>query len=292
MFTKLLVGVDGSPAAGVALAQALRIGSRFQSTILVLHVTRLELLGDRLYQTLGAPWTERPSDPGASGARDIDLAARHVLEEAAGAVRKAGLEVETIHRRGSLVQEFWAAAEKADAVVVGRIGLRAGGDPLGPDTRALIMKSPVPVLVCGSSPSPIDRCAIVFDGETDSTQALAFAARYAAIAEAHLDVIHVATAAAAGREILARAAVALSQWPLRFETHLVHGEADEAAARTVQRLGCNALFTGAHRAEGRWLVPSHTEAILRATDIPVLVHSQPQDSSVRVSAAYRRPSSG
>jgi nucleotide-binding universal stress UspA family protein len=134
----------------------------------------------------------------------------------------------------------------------------------------------------------MDRCAVAFDGEATSNQALAFAARYAEIAEAQLEVIHVSDDAPLGRAVLARASGALSMSPLRFETHLESGDIHEAVGDAVERLRCNALFVGAHRTEGRWLVPSHTEAILRATNIPVLVHNQPQGSGARVSSASHR----
>ena len=122
-------------------------------------------------------------------------------------------------------------------------------------------------------------------------RALALAAQYAEVAAVHLDVIHAAETEAAGSEVVARASVALSETPIRFETHIVVGEVDRAVTEAVRRLGCNALFVGAHRAAGRWLMPSHTEAILRATDLPVIVHNAPARLSARVSASYRRSSS-
>lgn len=79
--------------------------------------------------------------------------------------------------------------------------------------------------------------------------------------------------------------------PLDFDTHLVEGELEAAIPGMVASLGANALFAGAHREEAGWHVPSHTEVILRATDIPVLVHLQTASTSARVTTAHRRPSS-
>ncbi|MGH7701768.1 MAG: universal stress protein [Gemmatimonadales bacterium] len=291
MFTKLLVGLDGSPQAQVALAQAISVGGRFRSTIVVAHVARLEAQEERLYQTLGAPWTEGRPTPLARSAQTMEEAAGKLLEDAAGAVRRAGLPVETVYRAGEVAVELFELSAGVDAVFVGRVGLRGVSDPLGPDTRELIRRAPTPLVVCGTVVSAMNRCGVAYDGEASSREALALAARYAEVAGAHLDVIHSTRDEAKGREILARAAMALSAAPVHFETHLERGDVHEAVANAVRRLDCNALFAGTHREEGRWSVPSHTEAILRATDIPVVVHSESEGLSARASTAHRRPPS-
>ena len=66
---------------------------------------------------------------------------------------------------------------------------------------------------------------------------------------------------------------------------------DRSVPDALRRLGSNALFAGAQREAGRVLVPSHIEAILRATDIPVVVHHVPQEFSARLSGAHRRSAS-
>ena len=44
MFTRLLVGIDGSPASSVALATAVELGRRFQSTIVLAAITDLRVI--------------------------------------------------------------------------------------------------------------------------------------------------------------------------------------------------------------------------------------------------------
>ena len=44
MFTSLLVGLDGSPLSLIALTQAIHIGRRFRSQIILVHVVRAESL--------------------------------------------------------------------------------------------------------------------------------------------------------------------------------------------------------------------------------------------------------
>jgi len=291
MFTSLLVGLDGSLASQVALAQGILVGQRFRARVVLLHVAPVISDGG-----LGPAWMEwTPGDIPAGGpARE--RAAREMLEDAAGAVRRAGLEAETIWRQGSVVDVLHELASDVGVVLVGREGIRGetapfGTDPLGPDTRELIRRCPRPVLVAGTTPSPMDRCLVAYGANPMSDATLEMASRFAGILGGHLDVLHVNDDEAAGRSALARVEGALSVTPISFETHLGSGPLDRAIADTVARLKSNTLFAGAHRQEGEWLVASPTETILRATAIPVLVHTHPPSTSARVSAPYRRPPS-
>lgn len=289
MFTSLLVGLDGSTAAQVALAQAILVGQRFRARIVLAHV--LPPPGKTGEMALGAPWMEWTPGNAPVTRREHEDAAQLMLDDAAGAVRKAGLEVETAWRSGEIVEVLRELAEGVGVVVVGRSGMRTNGDPLGPDTRDLIRRSPRPVLVCGRRPTPMDRVMVAYGGGPASEGALAFAGRFAGILEAHLDVLHVSSDPESGRQTMARASGALSRMPLDYDLHLVEGALEVVLPSMVETLQCNAVFAGAHREDAGWLVPSHTEVILRATELPVLVHLQTTSPGARVSAAYRRPAS-
>ncbi len=292
MFTSILIGLDGSVQAQVALAQGILVGQRFRARLVLLHVAPMP--GDTGEMALGAPWMEwtRSDLPSTRGA--LVEAAHAMLEDAAGAARRAGLEVQTEFRMGRTVDILREMAEQVGVVVMGRRGTKgemaaAGDDPLGPDTRELVRRSNRPVLVAGAMPTSMDRVLIAYDGSTNSEAALAFGSRFAGITGAHLDVLHVNPDAEAGRKWLARASGALSVAQVDFDTHLIEGDLQSAIPETIARLGSNALFVGAHREESGWLIPSHTEVILRATDIPVLVHMPLTTPGVRASTAHRRP---
>ena len=292
MFTSLLVGLDGSTEAQVALAQAILIGKRFRTRVVLAHVSPPP--GRTGEMALGAPWMEWTPWNAPSTRTELEHAARLMLDDAAGAVRRAGLAVETRVREGIAHEVLRDLAEEVGVVVVGRSSWRdtaTRADPLGADTRELIRRSPRPVLVCGSRPTPMDRVLVAYAGGAVSEATLTFASRFAGITGGHLDVLHVAPDSAAGHETLARASGALSMAPLDFETHFLKGDLETAIPATIRRLGCNALFAGAHRDDSGWMVPSYMEIILRLTDIPVLVHMQPASHGARVSAAHRSPAS-
>lgn len=266
MFTSLLVGLDGSAQAQIALQQAILIGQHFHARIVLATVLRNNL--------------------GSVAAMQRD---------AVELVEAAGLEVETVTRSGAVPDVLRELAEDVGVVVVGRIGDRARSghslDPLGPDTRELIRRCTRPVLVTGSITTPLDRVLVAHSGDSVGEELLSFAGRFAEIFGAHLDVLHVTEDLVAGRQVLARASGALSITPLDFETHLAEGSIEGAIVETIEEFDSNLLFVGAERERHGWLVPSHTEAILRLTDIPVVVYMPADSSGARFSSAHRRPAS-
>lgn len=265
MFTSLLVGLDGSPQAQVALSQAVLIGQKFHARIVLATVLRNDL-------------------------REVAALQRAAVTQ----VEAAGLEAQTVTRSGDVPEVLRELAEDVGVVVVGRVGTRgvaAGTDPIGPDTRELIRRCSRPVLVAGTTVTNLDRVLVAHGGGPAGEGVLAFAGRFAGIFGSHLDVLHVTEDMIEGRQVLARASGALSITPLDFETHLAEGEIEAAVAENIIDLESNALFVGAERERHGWLVPSHTEAILRATDIPVVVYMPAETSGARISSAHRRPAS-
>lgn len=246
MFTRLLIGLDGSPSADAALEQAVVLGSRFGATLVVAHVR------------------ERRGG-GGDGA---------ILERAAERTRTAALKVETALRDGDPDTELAALAKEADAVLVGRRGGTSRQGELGATVSSLIKIAERCVIVCGATPSPMSACAIAFDGRETSRRALDLAARFASIAHSTIHVIHAAADHATGVQVVGEAEAVLSLQGVTFVTHIESGTPGEVVARVVARTNCDALFVGAHvTREGRTskVTVSHAEQILRHTDIPVVI---------------------
>jgi nucleotide-binding universal stress UspA family protein len=249
MFTSLLIGLDGSPNADEALEQAVALGRRFKSKLIVVHVKETHGPG------------RRASDSGV------------LLDRATERVRDAGLRVETILKQGDPDTELAALARDVDTVLVGRRGRSSPGGGLGKTVSSLIRIAERAVIVCASKPSPMNICAIAFDGRETALRALALLARFASVTHSTVHVIHATIDPAMGTMVVGEAEATLSLQGVEFVTHIESGTPGEAVARVIQRTQCDALFAGAHVGSGRRseVTVSHAEEILQHTDIPVVI---------------------
>jgi len=250
MFTRLLVGLDGSPHGDAALEQAVVLGHRFHSALVVATVVD----GDDAAQAEAAT----------------------LLERARFRVAAAGLDVEALLREGAPDLILAELAQDVDAAVVGRRGVqteRAGPFALGRTAASLIQVAERCVVVCGGAPSPMRACAVAFDGR--NRRALELAARFASVAGSTVHVIHAYRDRLKGTRVLGQAEAELSLLGVQFQTHLEEGRAGEVVARVVRAIRADALFAGAHIPRGlgehRPSVASHTEDILLHTDLPVAI---------------------
>lgn len=244
MFTRLLIGLDGSPRADQALEQAIQLGHRFGATLVVATV--------------------RESDGGDPG----------LLARAAERVAAAGLKGETQARTGDPDVELAELAKGVDAVLVGRRGSSTGEGALGPTVASLIRIAERCVVVCGSVPSPMNACAVAYDDGETSRRALDLAARFASVGDGTVHLIHAAKTRADGLKVVGAAEALLSLQGVRFVTHVEIGKPGEVVAAVVRSAGADCLFAGAHvprSADRPSQVVSHAEDILRHTDLPVII---------------------
>src|SRR2546429_4955588 len=223
----MLVGLNGSPNADEALEQADHLGLRFKAKIVVAPVKEPRGLG------------RRASDSGP------------LLQRAQERVSDAGLAVETILKHGDPDAELAALARDVDTVLVGRRGRSSPADVLGKTVTSLIRIAERSVIVCGSTPSPMNACAIAYDGRETAQRALALVARFASVTHSTVHVIHATIDPAVGTMVVGEAEATLSLQGVAFVTHLEHGTPGEAVSRVIQRTQCDALFAGAHVGSGR-----------------------------------------
>ncbi len=229
MFTRLLVGLDGSPNADEALEQAVHLAQRFKAKVVVAHVRE------------GHGKGRRASDAG------------ELLQRAQERVADAGLAVETILKHGDPDTELAQLARDTVTSLI-RIAERA-------------------VVVCASKPSPMNSCAVAYDGRETAQRALALVARFASVTHSTVHVIHATIDPTVGTMVIGEAEAMLSLQGVAFVTHLEPGTPGAAVARVIERTRCDALFAGAHVGSGRRsdVTVSHAEEILLNTDIPVVI---------------------
>jgi len=245
VFTRLLVGLDGSVRGDSAFEQAVLLGERFRSTVIVSHVR----------------------EPG-----DSDGEIRDMLERARTRVAAAGLEVEIVSHDGAPDTGLAMLAKSADAALVGRQGVAARGNALGTTVGSLIRIAESCVVVCAGAATPMRSCAVVFDGQDPSRRALELAGRFASIADSTVHIIHATDDPAAGVQVVGVAEAVLSLQRVAFVTHVESGRPGRVLPDLVKRIRCDALFAGAHLAKGgAATLTSHAEEILQGTDIPFVI---------------------
>lgn len=209
---------------------------------------------------------------GRRGSNSGDL-----LQRAYQRARDAGLSAETVQRHGSPDRELAELARDADTVLVGRRGRTssAGGagraSVVGKTVSSLIRIAERTVIVCGGKPSPMERCAIAYDGRETAQRALELVARFASVTHSTVHVIHATIDRAIGTMVVGEAEAMLSLQRVAFVTHLEPGTPGEAVARVIQQTQCDALFAGAHVGKWNAVTVSHAEEILVHTDIPVVI---------------------
>src|SRR5260370_26191905 len=245
MFTRLLVGLDGSPRSDAAFEQALLLARRFGATVVGAYV-------------------REPGKPDEDG---------HMLARAQERAVEVGVPFEAVEKEADADVTLADLARGTDAVLVGRRGVVTTDDALGPTVASLIRIAQASVIVCGGTPSPMKQCAVAYDGRDTAKRALELAARFATTGESTVHIIHAAGDRDAGLAVVGEAEALLSMLRVPFVTHLEAGRPGEVVARGLARPKCDCLIAARHVPPGRVTLPpaSHADAVLRNTDIPVVI---------------------
>jgi nucleotide-binding universal stress UspA family protein len=245
MFARLLVGIDGSVQADVALEQAVVLARRFGATVLAVYA----------------------HEPGAT----VD---RALAERAQLRVTAAGLNVTALEWPGAADQVLTEFARQAEAVLVGRRSVTSQG-ALGHTAAALVRVAERCVVVCAGAPTPMRTCAVAIDGGESSARALELAARFASVSGGMLHVVHAGDPAAAG-SVIGPAEALLSLQKVAYHTHVRAGPPADVVAGLVREVRADVLFAGAHVHRPHPEAPaavvvSNAEEILAHVPIPVVV---------------------
>src|SRR5574341_1127006 len=138
MFSKILVGVDGSECAKRAFDAAVEMAKETNASLIALCVVQLPMvIGQR-------------KETAAKFVRILEREAKLILADYAAEADKKGVKVETVLAKGhpAKIILYTTKAEKADLVVVGSRGLGGmKGMLLGSISSAVVQNSKVPVLV-------------------------------------------------------------------------------------------------------------------------------------------------
>lgn len=121
MYSSIVVGTDGSPTAGVAVAHALELAARFGATVHVVHAYRSVSAGD----VVAASSTGMVVPDLVSVNEGIRATGEAVLAQTAQQADAAGVKLETHAVSGEPADALISTAEQvhADLIVVGNRGM-------------------------------------------------------------------------------------------------------------------------------------------------------------------------
>jgi len=117
LFSRILVGLDGSDYSLKALDLAIDLAKKYQSQLVLVHVVMRQIYA------INPP--EAGVLAGTAIVRELEEDGKAILAKGEGSVKVQGVPVETRLRQGVPAEELLRAAadEKADLIVLGSRGL-------------------------------------------------------------------------------------------------------------------------------------------------------------------------
>ena len=280
MFKHILVPVDGSEDAWVALSQAIEIAQEEESTIQALFVADSRIIE--------APyWTAAPpDDPIPSGDKSkVELAltigemianfGEKVLEEAQRRCQEAQVPCETTYEIDAVVNVILDRAAHADLVVLGRHGQGAiyAGPHLGSVFEAVVRHAPCPVLATQAEVMPILKILVAYDGSERAKDALHIAARLAQSQNRDLVYLVVNDGRPDRLEIFAEGKTWLEKHHIPAKTRYEEGEPAETILEVAREEKVTLIVMGAY-GHSRFLeifFGSTVDEVVHQAIVPVMI---------------------
>jgi nucleotide-binding universal stress UspA family protein len=264
MFTKILVPLDGSPAAEQAIFWAKQYAARDKALVVLLQVLHTE------YPLKGGPFR--------AGADE----AKHYLQgierelNFAGVPTKIVLHGEPVSR--TIVET--AAQERCDLIIMTSRGAsRIVRWLIGGVTQQVMRLSPIPVLIVRPSIAEqvharLRRLLSPQDGSSHARKILPWAGRLARFHKVPLVLFHVVPPSAdskASRE-LSRQAAQLRRRGVKASVSTEEGDPADRILRECRSGDLLALTTHGHGGLKRLILGSIAEKVIHQATVPVLIY--------------------
>lgn len=201
---------------------------------------------------------------------------RLILEHAKERLAAAGVaQVETLHRRGSLVETITELEATVQLIIFGKRGEHAdfATGHLGSNLERTVRAAHKPILVTARAYTPIERFVIAYDGGPSTRKAIAYIAASPLLQGVDCHLLRIGAENDENRRGLAEAAATLSNHGFAVQTVLQQGQVEEAITTYVKTHAMNLLIMGAygHSHIRTLIIGSSTSAMLRSCPIPVLM---------------------
>lgn len=274
-FSRIAVGLDGSPHAESALSHALRIARAAQGVVRGIHVVDRALLD-------GVVVADLSGSVGFQPFLNLSGELREALVSAGGAIlaafearaKEAGVEFEAVLKEGNVSAILEEEAQGFELAVVGSRGANAAHrrDLVGRHADALARRMPASLLVAPADYRDFSTPVLAWDGSPKSRKALALAAELAALLDLPVRIVTASDDEEEGQALLAEA-----EEELRYRrvtaTGVVRAAHPDDAIFAEVGAGGDLVAMGAH-GHGRvveLVLGSTTDRVLRAATVPVLL---------------------
>ena len=281
MIGSLLVAVDASDNAKVAVSYATFLSKKLGAALSAVFVIDTRMVNMPYWTDYGA--LSLPVTNFSTQMQEVlSDQGKRVLARVEEDVREAGAEVRTEVRTGVPATEIIDAARESDFIILGRHGEthqteeggsggpKSGG--LGAVAERVLRTAADPVLIAPGRFEEPKRVLLCYDGSSRASETMNYAAELAKRLNLPLAALSAHDDEAVAKERFERVTRYMDAQGLGVTTLSRPGDPVEVILDEAQP--GDLLAMGAF-GEGRireWLLGSTTEAVLRSTEQPVLLH--------------------
>ena len=275
---RLLLALDHSVWSAAAARACLRVASCApdQVHVTATHVVNVAPFSGHVLQDLAGMLGWEPVIVPQRVAEQVQHRGERLLAGFAAEAAELGVEVKARIEHGAVAERLVSLGAEADLLIMGLRGDTEESAPGqgGATVERLVRRASCSVLLTGSSPSPLSRIALGFDGTDGARAALRAVRPLAAQLKCPVTVIYVVDARReVGHDPSAEGVAALREEGLEAEALVVEGEPAEALPAVALEIGADVLALG-YRGRGllkELLLGRVTERVLAEVDMPLLI---------------------
>lgn len=272
----ILVGIDGSEHSQAALQYGIDLARAFQATLHGVHVVDIvQVESPVLHDLAGSIGAAPYLNLTALMRQNLELRGRQLLDQFQQSCAEADLPCVDHLATGVVPTELLQAARDVDLVLLGRGGMhtRLSKSLLGSAVETVVRQSVKPTLVAPQHYRPIQKPLLATDGSPSARAALHTAMVFARALDVPLDVVHCASEAETGQQLLEAARAELEAAGIPCHAELCVGNPHEDLVQYMHRHRHDTLFMGAfgHRRIIEWVMGSTTQYLLRSSPGPVIL---------------------
>jgi nucleotide-binding universal stress UspA family protein len=273
----ILVALDGSQHADVALDYALWLASRLRAKVVGVHVIDIvSIEGSFLHDVSGSLGFEPYLDFSSKMREALHERGRALLDVFRTRCADRSVACDTAMPLGVVANEICDLARTADLVVLGHRGVNEqfSTGRLGGTTESVARKSPKPVLVCPGAFKEVAKPLLAYDGSQRASAAMHMAAEVTSALGLPLAVLHVAREGNGGGDtVLEEARRYLAAYDIPVTYDVVTGPPHQRIVDAIRERGADLLFIGAygHSRIIEMVLGSTTEYVLRNSAAPVFL---------------------